>query len=45
MLASELTAAIANRETYLATMKQRRDEYKASKGQATPAPTKAEFNF
>ena len=45
MLASELTAAIANRETYLATMKQRRDEYKASKGQVTPAPTKAEFNF
>ena len=45
MLASELTAAIANRETYLATMKQRRDEYKTSKGQATPAPTKAEFNF
>lgn len=45
MLASELTTAIANRETYLATMKQRRDEYKASKGQATPAPTKAEFNF
>lgn len=45
MLASELTTAIANRETYLATMKQRRDEYKASKGQATPAPTKADFNF
>ena len=32
ILASELTTAIANRETYLATMKQRRDEYKASKG-------------
>lgn len=48
ILASELTTAIANRETYLATMKQRRDEYKASKGQATSAPasaSKAEFNF
>ena len=48
ILASELTTAIANRETYLATMKQRRDEYKASKGQATPvaaASSKAEFNF
>lgn len=48
ILASELTTAIANRETYLATMKQRRDEYKASKGQATPTPApagKAEFNF
>lgn len=47
ILASELTTAIANRETYLATMKQRRDEYKASKGQATPASasSKTEFNF
>lgn len=47
ILASELTTAIANRETYLATMKQRRDEYKASKGQATPAAvsSKTEFNF
>ena len=47
ILASELTTAIANRETYLATMKQRRDEYKASKGQVTPAAvsSKTEFNF
>lgn len=47
ILASELTTAIANRETYLATMKQRRDEYKASKGQATPSAvsSKTEFNF
>ena len=47
ILASELTTAIANRETYLATMKQRRDEYKASKGQASPAAvsSKTEFNF
>ena len=47
ILASELTTAIANRETYLATMKQRRDEYKASKGLATPAAvsSKTEFNF
>lgn len=47
ILASELTTAIANRETYLATMKQRRDEYKASKGQTTAAAvsSKTEFNF
>ena len=45
--AAELTEAMAARETYLATVKQRQDEYKASKGQA-PAPTtpaKAAFNF
>lgn len=44
--AAELTEAMANREVYLAGVKQRQDEYKASKGQ-TPAaaPTKAAFNF
>lgn len=44
--AAELTEAMANREVYLAGVKQRQDEYKASKGQATTAaPTKAAFNF
>ena len=44
--AAELTEAMANREVYLAGVKQRQDEYKASKGQ-TPAatPAKAAFNF
>ena len=46
--AAELTEAIAARETYLATIKQRQDEYKASKA-ATPAaaaaPAKGGFNF
>lgn len=44
--AADLTKAIADRETYLATIKQRQDEYKASK--ATPAaaaPAKSGFNF
>lgn len=45
ILASELSQAIANRETYLATLKQRREEYKASKNQPSAAPSKAEFNF
>ena len=47
ILAAEVTTAIANRETYLATKKQRRYEDKASKGQATPADgsSKTEFNF
>ena len=35
---TELNEAITARETYLATVKQRQDEYKASKG-ATAAPT------
>ena len=45
--AAELTEAMANRETYLATVKQRQDEYKASKngGAATTAPSKTGFNF
>ena len=48
MTAAELTEAIANREVYLAGIKQRADEYKASKGQ-TPAnaaaPAQGAFNF
>lgn len=42
--ANELGEAIANRETYLATMKQRQDEYKASQG-ATAIPSNSGFNF
>ena len=36
--AKELTEAMANRETYLATIKKRQDEYKASKNAAATAP-------
>lgn len=49
--AAELTEALANREVYLADVKKRQDEYKASKGQnggsAGAAPTKSNgaFNF
>lgn len=35
--AKELTEAMTDRETYLATIKQRQDEYKASKASAAPA--------
>ena len=47
MTAAELTEAIANREVYLAGVKQRRDEYKASKGQASTnaAPATGAFQF
>ena len=47
MTAAELTEAIANREGYLAGVKQRQDEYKASKGQtpANAAPAQGAFNF
>ena len=45
MTAAELTEAIAARETYLATVKQRQDEYKASKNAAVAAPAKSGFNF
>lgn len=46
ILASDLTKAMADRQTYLATMKQRRDEYKASKNQpAATTNSKTEFNF
>ena len=39
---------MSNREVYLAGIKQRQDEYKASKGQtsaATATPAKGAFNF
>lgn len=42
--AKELTDAMANREVYLASIKQRQDEYKASKN-AAPTPTATGFNF
>lgn len=47
MTVAELNEAITARETYLATLKQRQDEYKASKG-STPsvaAPATGAFNF
>lgn len=48
MTSAELTKAIADRELYLAGIKQRRDEYKASKGQAPaniPTPVNQNFKF
>lgn len=47
MTATELQETIANREVYLAGIKQRQDEYKASKGQApaNAAPAQGAFNF
>ena len=39
--AAELTQAMADRETYLATLKQRRDEYKAQQSVQQPAPAMA----
>lgn len=42
--AKELTEAMANREVYLAGIKQRQDEYKASKA-APAAPAAGGFNF
>ena len=43
--AAELTKAMSDRETYLATLKQRQDEYKASKNQPAVAPANQGFNF
>lgn len=45
MTATELTEAIAARETYLATIKQRQDEYKASKNAAAATPAQSGFKF
>ena len=47
LTAVEVAEAVANRETYLATIKQRQDEYKASKNAApaAAAPSKTGFNF
>lgn len=42
---AELTKAMADRETYLATVRQRQEEYKASKNQAAAAPANQGFNF
>lgn len=43
--AAELTKAMSDRETYLATLKQRNEEYKASKNQPAAAPANSGFNF
>ena len=43
--AAELTKAMSDRETYLATLKQRQDEYKASRNQPAAAPANQGFNF
>ena len=47
LTANEVAEAVAARETYLATIKARQDEYKASKNAATAAaaPSKTGFNF
>jgi hypothetical protein len=47
LTANEVAEAVAARETYLATIKQRQDEYKASKNAApaAAAPSKTGFNF
>ena len=47
MTVAELNEAIIARETHLATVKQRQDEYKASQGAApkTAAPAPGAFNF
>ena len=44
---AEMTEAMATRETYLATMKQRQDEYKASKNanSAFAAPATGDYDF
>ena len=46
LTAAEVAEAVATRETYLATVKQRADEYKASKNAtATATPSATGFNF
>ena len=45
LTAQEVANAVAARETYLATIKQRQDEYKASQNAPAAAPAKAGFNF
>ena len=44
LTAAELTKAMTDRQTYLATMKQKQDEYKASQGQSSE-PKKGGFDF
>lgn len=43
--AAELTKAMTDRQTYLATMKQRQDEYRASQGGGSNEPKKGGFDF
>ena len=43
--AAELTKAMTDRETYLATIKQRQDEYKASRNNTPPATTNNNTGF
>lgn len=45
LTAEDFKNMIAERETYLATIKKRQDEYEASKKVATAAPAKSGFNF
>jgi hypothetical protein len=51
LTAAEMNEAVAARETYLATVKQRNDEYKASRGNGgagsapTAAPSSESYNF
>ena len=46
ILASEVATAMTERETYLATLKARQDEYQATKNKpAASAPAKNAFNF
>ena len=47
LTAAEVAEAVAARETYLATIRQRQEEYKASKNTPAPAaaPAKSGFNF
>lgn len=45
LTANEVTTALANRETMLATIRQRQEEYKASKNQPAAAPVATGFNF
>ena len=43
--AAELTKAMTDRQTYLAAMKQRQDEYRASQGGGSSEPKKGGFDF
>ena len=45
LTAKELTDAMTQRQTYLATIKQRQDEYKAAKNASIAAPAAGGFNF
>lgn len=45
LTAKELTDAMTQRQTYLATIKQRQDEYKAAKNANIAAPAPGGFNF